>query len=331
MPTLKYYRRIFSAYLFKRRESNLSFWFTPLSVNALEQDDLASVDRYPQNFECKTRYRGVTDEDGVIRLNYFGTLGCQYNPNAIAQLALGHYDLYRSTDSELHKRLFLKNAAWFLKHGKNDADETTLWTYDFPWECRGGILQKGWRSALAQGQALSVLIRAHKITGDDRYAEAAKMGYNPFRYSYREHSQGVLSHDNGYLWLEEIIIDPPNHILNGFVWALWGVYEYGKYFADSHANGLFAACVHTLKENLWRYDLGYWTSYDLVSRDGGQPVMPASNYYHRLHVTQLEGLYNITGLDVFLEYQRRWQGYLHSPYCRNRALLKKILFKMRYF
>ena len=41
---------------------------------------------------------------------------------------------------------------------------------------------------------------------------------------------GVLVEDDrGHVWIEEYLVDPPSHILNGFIWALWGVYDYARW------------------------------------------------------------------------------------------------------
>lgn len=332
MPTIKYYKRIFNAYIFNKKQSNLSFWHTPLMANVLSKEDLVSVGRYPQNFIVKTRYSGETDENGVIKLNYYGELGHQYNLNAIAQIALGYYDLFLDEENILYKDSFLINANWFVKHGKITSDNIILWTYDFPWESREGHGNPPYRSALAQGQAISVLIRAHKITGDNKYAEIAQKGYNSFRYKFNEHEAGVVSFDSECWWLEESMVYPPTHILNGLIWALWGVYDYAKYFNDSHAENLFQNCVKTLEHNLHKWDLGEWTSYDIASGDDkGRPIMPASHYYQRLHIVQMESMYNLTGKEIFRKYKERWQKYMDSFYYRNKWLLKKIIFKLRYF
>ena len=38
---------------------------------------------------------------------------------------------------------------------------------------------------------------------------------------------GVLFEDDeNNLWIEEYLVDPPTHILNGFIWALWGVFDF---------------------------------------------------------------------------------------------------------
>ena len=33
----------------------------------------------------------------------------------------------------------------------------------------------------------------------------------------------VYADEDGHTWFEEYIVSPPTHILNGFIWASWGV------------------------------------------------------------------------------------------------------------
>jgi len=326
-----YLSRVMNAYIFGRRDSNLSFWHTPLCANELAEEDMAGVRRYPMNFEAKTRYKAYTDEAGVILLNYYGNLGLQYNPNAIAQAALGYYDKYLQTNSKEDKESFLTQANFFVKHGREVSDDIILWEYKFPFEMRN-LLPGPWRSALAQGQAISVLIRAHQLTGDSTYAQFAHRGYHAFRFLSREHEGGVVDDHNKYVWLEEYIVDPPNHVLNGFIWTLWGVRDYAVYFNDRHASNIWLECLKTLEHNLKNYDVGFWTTYDWPQGyDKKQPVMPSSLYYQRLHVVQMLATYNLTGKDFFIEYHNRWQKQLNSFWKKGVSQAWKAYFKIRYF
>ncbi|MFA4874816.1 MAG: D-glucuronyl C5-epimerase family protein [bacterium] len=328
---LRYLSRILNAYIFNRHDSNLSFWHTPLSANALGSDDLQGVRRYPMNFAAKTAYEGPRDADGVIMLNYYGDIGVQYNPNAIAQQALGFYDLYLDAGRSEDREAFLTQANYFLKHGRTVRDGVLLWEYTFPFEMRNR-LQAPWRSALAQGQAISVLIRAYQLTRDGRYADAAHSGYNSFRYPVGKHEGGVVLEQDGYQWLEEYIVEPANHVLNGFVWALWGVRDYAVAFNDPHARALWESCQRTLQTHLPRYDLGFWTAYDWPhGSDASLPVMPASIYYQKLHAVQMEACYNLTGDPIFREYGKLWNGYLNSCWKTAVSQTWKIYFKLRYF
>jgi len=328
MPSLSYYKRILNAYVFNKSSSNLAYWHTPLKSNKLNEEDLSQVRRYPQNFVARTKFNGKRDAMGVIMLNYFGDLGYQYNPNAIAQLGLGFYDLYLDDPRDEYRQQVIVNAEWFIDHGRGVKDNVLLWEYTFPFEARQK-LESPWRSALAQGQAISLLLRAYRLTESDRFLDAARQGYNAFRHEGLLHEGGVICNADGFTWLEEVIIDPPDHILNGFIWALWGVYDYARFFNDPHARQLYDSCVITLEKHLSCYDLGYWTCYDLIAPP--EPTMIVSRYYHNLHIVQMEGCFNITNKSTFRDYAKKWSQYLGSFYCRNRALFEKIYFKLRYF
>src|SRR3954470_23052694 len=69
-------------------------------------------------------------------------------------------------------------------------------------------LSPGWSSALAQGQAGSVFVRAHLATGEDRYGELAVRAVEPFLGASELVSDGPI--------LEEAPSDPPSHVLNGW-------------------------------------------------------------------------------------------------------------------
>lgn len=324
-----YLKRILSAYVFNRGSSNLTFWHSPLRINELAEDDLKTLRAYPQNFEDKIGRITTVDENGVIFLDYKGDLGLQYNPNAIAQLALGYYDKILS--SEDCRREFLTQAAYFINHGRIIEDDVLLWEYNFPFENRE-YQEAPWRSALAQGQGISVCLRAYVLTKNERYLEAAKRAFNSFRYLAREHPGGVLDDARGHVWLEEYIFKPPNHVLNGFIWALWGVRDYAVYFNDKYAWEIWHACLKTLEENLYHYDIGFWTSYDLAPLNGKEyPIMPASVYYQNLHCIQMEAMHRLTGKHIFKHYTERWVSQLSNPVNKLRSQVWKAYFKLTRF
>lgn len=332
-----YYRRIFESYIFKRKVNNLSFWHTDLKANNLSEEDRRGVGLYPMNFVAKTTYNKHRDDDGVIMLDYGGELGVQYNPNAIAQAALGFYDLYvlslesknRSLRQELASNSFFTQSDWFVTHGRGVKDDVLLWEYDFPFEARE-YLKKPWRSALAQGQAISVLIRAYMLSGKEIYLKRAHDGFNAFRYEGLGHEGGVILRNKGDVWLEEAILRNPNHILNGFVWALWGVRDYAVFTRDEYAIRLYEEAEETLRRTLNRYDLGFWTCYDDI-KDIGGPIMPVSNYYQRLHVTQMLGMHELTKKEDYYLMYKKWRSYYQNRVYRMIAFCWKCYFKVRYW
>lgn len=189
------------------------------------------------------------------------------------------------------------------------------------------MLRAPWYSALAQGQGISVLVRAHKECGDARYLEAARAAFAAFEHPIVD--GGVAFTDAaGDLWFEEYIVSPPTHILNGFMWALWGVYDYDLATKNISAHQLFARGTRTLLHNLERYDLGFWSLYE----QSGTPLpMVASAFYHRLHIVQLRIMYRLTREEAFLRIADRWESYTSSRAKSLRALVYKTAFKLCYY
>lgn len=328
MPSVSYYRRIFSAYLLGGK-SHLTFWHeTPAENPNATADELGG---YYMLFAEKADYAGAYDPSGIPLLDYHGHIGMQYNPIAIAQYGLGNYNLVRhglpaKGEDITRRQKFLLTADWLCDHLEPNADGLAVWNHHFDWEYRE-TLKAPWYSALAQGQGISVLIRAWKELSDPRYLDAAHRAIASF---YKPVSEGgiAFTDDNRDLWFEEYIVSPPTHILNGFIWAAWGVYDYFLATKDDAAQICFSRAVKTLLHNLDRYDLGFWSLYE---QSGTRLPMVASTFYHRLHIVQLRIMYRLTGEKHFSEVADRWENYTHSRIHRTRALCYKAAFKLCYY
>ena len=170
MPSLRYYRRIFSAYLLGGK-SHLTFWHETPAANANATP--GELGEYYMLFAEKADYQGAYDSDGVPQLDYHGQIGLQYNPIAIAQYGLGNYNLFRRTSDPARRKKFFRTADWLCSHLEQNPKKLFVWNHHFDWEYRD-TLKAPWYSALAQGQGISVLVRAHKESGDPRYLEAAQ-------------------------------------------------------------------------------------------------------------------------------------------------------------
>jgi len=318
-----YLRRVFAAYLFARN-SQLTFWHESPSVN-----DMAVFDRigqYYMPFEHKARYPGPFDDDGIPLLDYHGQVGRQYYSVAIAQYALASYNLFKRTRDALCFKRFIKNAEWLSENLMLTPSGTYLWANQFDFEYFQ-TLKAPWLSGLGQGQGLSVLIRAYSETGEPVFLEQAERVFQSLCLTIEE--GGVLFCDsNGDYWIEEYIISTPTHILNGFIWALWGVYDYFLLTKESKAIGLFNSCCATILKHLSDYDAGFWSYYELTPQ---RVKSIASPFYHRLHVVQLNVMHKMTGDAQFYEYAKRWLSYLNNPVYRNLALMYKIGFKLVYY
>jgi heparosan-N-sulfate-glucuronate 5-epimerase len=323
LPTFAYYRRVLSAYL-GGRNSHLTFWHETPAENP--RASVHELDEYYMPFAEKADYRGPYDSVGVPLLDYHGNIARQYNPIAIAQYGLGNYNLFRQTGDRGRRQRFFLAADWLLSNLEPNAHGIPVWNHHFDWEYRD-TLKAPWYSGLAQGQGISVLVRAHKDSGDAKYLEAAHRALVSF---FQPISAGgvAFTDDRGDLWFEEYIVFPPTHILNGFIWAAWGVYDYFLATKDQAVHDLFLRAVQTLLHNLDRYDLGFWSLYE---QSGTRLPMVASPFYHRLHIVQLRIMHQLTGEAEFARVADRWEGYTRSRTKRTRALCYKSAFKLCYY
>jgi hypothetical protein len=123
-------------------------------------------------------------------------------------------------------------------------------------------------------------------------------------------------------------VDPPTHILNGFIWATWGVYDFLLHTNDKEAESLYLDAIKTLRDNIHLFDTGFWSLYEL---SGTRMKMLASHFYHSLHIVQLSVLHKLTGEYIFKEVADRWDGYRNSSFNRSRAIIYKSIFKVLYY
>ena len=320
---LQYYRRIFRSYLLPGK-TQLTFWHETPAVNTNSSLDV--LGEYYMGFESKADYPGHFDASGIPMLDYHGRIGLQYNPIAIAQWGLGNYNLFRRTQDDSRRQRFLRASDWLRDHLEQNFHGVWVWNHHFDWEYRE-TLKSPWYSALAQGQGISLLVRAYAETQRSEYLDCAQRAFSAFLASI-EGGGVTYTDERGDLWFEEYIVSPPTHILNGFIWAMWGVYDYYLATQDKQARERFNSAVRTLLHNLERYDMSYWSLYELA---GTRIPMVASPFYHRLHIAQLRAMYALTGEKKFAEFANCWESYGRSPAKRTRALCYKSAFKLCYY
>jgi hypothetical protein len=277
-------------------------------------------------FTAKADYPSMYDSVGIPLLDYHGAVGLQYNPIAIAQYGLGNYNLFRRDGDSLRRRAFLRVADWLVLNLEANRDGLWVWNHHFDWEYRTP-LKAPWYSALAQGQGVSLLTRAHVETGQRRYLDAAQRAFESFLHVTDRGGVTYVDAD-GYTWFEETIVEPPTHILNGFLWASWGVYDYWLLTSDGDARRLWSEALRTLKARLPSFDARFWSLYE---QSGTRMKMLASPFYHHLHIVQLQVTYRLTGEEVFREYALRWQRYRDDRLKRTLAVAYKSAFKLLYY
>jgi len=321
---LTYWQRIFSTYVLKGK-NNLSFWH-----GAPEMNDLANyskIDEYYMSFSYKADYAGDYDRNGIPQLNYRGDIGVQYNPIAIAQWSLGNYNLWKQSNNKENYKKFIKGANWLNDNLKLNNKKVYVWQHHFDWTYKETLVSP-WHSGLAQGQGLSVLCRAYNTTNNEDYLKSIENVYKSFQVDVKD--GGVTFTDkDGDIWIEEYIMEnQPTHILNGFIWGLWGIYDYWLLTKNDDIKIVFDNYVKTIEKNIMKYDNGYWSLYELSNLNIN---MIASTFYHRLHIVQLEILYKMSGKRIFMDISSKWIKYLNKKTNIIKATLMKIIFKICYY
>lgn len=318
---LQYWRRLVSAYVLPG-QSQLTFWHE--RPEAEPEFDPDAIGPYYMSFARKADYEGRFDGDGIPLLDYRGKIGPQYNPIAIAQYGLGNYNLFKQTDDGRRRERFLTAASWLVENLEPHPAGTGVWMHHFDFEYRDKLLAP-WHSGLAQGQGISVLTRAFAETGEQRFSDAAGVAFRAFGADFPD--GGVVHVDaGGDPWIEEYPASPPTHILNGFIWGLWGVRDHALDTGSPEASALWERCVETLAGNLHRYDTNSWSLYDLSAP--GRLRMVASGFYHRLHIVQLRIMARLTDQPIFGEYADRWDGFSRRRWNRLYNRGYKAVFKV---
>ena len=165
------------------------------------------------------------------------------NPITIAQLGLGSLQL-RDSDSR-----WLEVARHAAVWVADNLDEMGLLAFHFsmPHTFR---LVAPWSSSMAQGEAVSLLVRAGGLFHDRDYDAC---GARAMR-SLLDPAGGLVTATPEGSVLQEYPTSPPAHVLNGWIFSLWGLYDYSLAGNDhalaAQAGTAFNAGSRTLNERL---------------------------------------------------------------------------------
>ncbi|XP_005997124.1 D-glucuronyl C5-epimerase B [Latimeria chalumnae] len=173
-------------------------------------------------------------------------------------------------------------------------------------------LEPGWYSAMAQGQAISTLVRAYMLTKEQVYLSSALKATDPFKLMSEQHGVKAIFM-NKYDWYEEYPTTPSSFVLNGFIYSLIGLYDLKEIAGErmgKEAKILYDRGMESLKAMLPLYDTGSGTIYDLRHFILGTAPNLARWDYHTTHINQLQLLNSIDDSPVFKDFIKRWKSYL---------------------
>lgn len=235
-----------------------------------------------------------------------------YFPISIFQYALGLWDLYLEKHDENNKKHFLKICDWMIDNQEPSG----------AWNCFEPIGYKKIKySSMGQGEAVSVLLRAYTLTEDQKWLDSANKAVDFMIIDVKE--GGTLSVEGGETIFEEYANTEGDKksVLNGWIFSLFGIYDYLKVVKDEKIEKIYMQSLNTLSRKLHSYDRKYWSNYDMTGRI-------ASPAYHDLHICLLTVLSDITNDPVYQQRAEIWKKYQHSKVKKFRAIVKKIFQKL---
>ena len=120
---------------------------------------------------------------------------------------------------------------------------------------------------------------------------------------------------NDKIFFEEYPTNPHSYTLNGFMFALLGIYDWSQTSALSEderksASEYFRRGVETLDLILPLYDFNGMSSYDLshLTAPGRRPQFTGN--YHGVHIELLAAIHSITSDPLLLDYEQKWRSYV---------------------
>jgi len=249
------------------------------------------------------------DEQGIPYVHLPGVRR-MCHPVTVANWGLHLYNRYIETKESPYLQHAVRLADWLV------ATQTDgVWFVD-PANTYFGI-GPHWISGMVQGQAIGFLARMADLLKQARYLTAARRALEPFSRLVGE--GGVLARTEWGDFYEEYPSEPPSLVLNGFVFALFGLHDLGRLHRVTRAQSLYENGIRCLKRIAQRYDTGYWTLYDLF------PLFRlASQEYHRLHIALLKSISRLTGTPELARRALSWQRYANSTLCQSRWLFGKL-------
>ena len=209
-----------------------------------------------------------------------------------------------------HLAQFYHAANWLVKH----QDEQGGWPINVIRKLANGRLQlpPGWYSAMAQGQAMSLLVRAFVRTNNPKYLDSALRATALFDIPGPQ--GGILAKFAGeYPWYEEYPTTPSCFVLNGFIYSLIGLYDLQQTAPPDKAGEaarLYRAGMRSLKAMLPLFDTGSGTIYDLRHFTLGVAPNLARWDYHATHINQLLLLATIDDDPILEQTASRWASYM---------------------
>lgn len=270
---------------------------------------------YYRDYSPKVHWKGAVDE---LQLPLVQEPDGKpfHSPVVLTQKALGHWScwLIGRESPKKHLENFLELARWLVRAQESQG------SWDIP-SMHKPIFTVPY-SALVQGQAVSVLVRAFSVTSEGMYLEVANRGLKFLLKPIQQGGPCRITAEGPIL--EEYPSHQPRTVLNGWVSALYGLYDFLLLEEQAEVRRALDVSFEALLTYLPKYDADYWSFYDTLGTI-------ASPYYHQVHITQLKAL-ELTfprHSTILRALRARFEVQWSSSLCYTKAFALKAIQKLR--
>ncbi len=239
-----------------------------------------------------------------------------YHPTSLAQHGLSALTAYDETGQPQYLDIAEANANKLLDESIRMGDE--IWfPYQFDYdmyEDPAMHLEAPWWSGMAQGQALSLICRLCLATDLEEYCSAANGIFATYVSLDANTPTFTRVNPEGHLWFEEYVGDgvEPNQVVNGHIYALFGLADYYWVTGSQEAEELFDGGATTILKEFPSFRLEGNTSY-YCATDYCKVNDHRNPSYHRGVTKQLRQLGWLTGDTRFSRnadlLQEDWEAY----------------------
>lgn len=229
----------------------------------------------------------------------------EYHPVGIIQYGMLTLDQFQLTGDSSYYQKTVAQAEYLLGNDfVHPLASNAMAGIPYNFEYKG--LKPPWYSGMAQGLAISYLLRFAQVNNDDRIT---KRVHQFCELMTRPIEQGgcVSRLPEDDIWIEEY----PNsrespHVLNGFLFGLVGLCEYLQVYPNQRFMQIKDELLASLKQVIHVYDVQHWTKYNRAV------VYPNRLNYVQLQMWQMKQLHEITGDDLWLRQLCIWSAMAHG-------------------
>lgn len=239
------------------------------------------------------------------------TFGATYNPAYVSWYGLVNVERYaRGLD---RSRMFLPQVDWLVSHAVRRDDGAVVWPYTAVFEEGRASLKPPWICAMAQGLAISLLVRGHRVIGRPELVDLCHAATRVFEKSLED--GGVRTLEDGYTLYEEYPVYPLPRVLDGFLFSLLGLYDLAAQTGDQPALQLFNEGVAGL-----RHTLKFWNYRDKWSWYGSHGYL-CPPHYNKLNAALLASVARVAGDATLRRYAEAWDPRRLTPAGRAEVFL----------